>query len=343
MEQPLQQKKQRIEYIDLMKGFLMTFIMIIHCQLSFPNEYIDSLLRNIMIPLYFLLSGLFFKEYGSFKIFITKKINSLVIPYIFLSIFPHSLIYFRDMGYEPDIFTMIMAPYNFPLWFVRCLFFTYIFYYIFIRLTKRLNNKVRFVLVWLIALAAWIANKYMIDIEKNILPLHILYVFNIITAIVTLPFFYIASWIKEKGLLTAKFKILHITILAIIMLFIGIYTSQNDVEYYTTNLGHNFLFLYISAFSGTYVIWYIAYMLKRLIIFSNIGKYSLIVLGIHVPVIIMLTYNTTLPNQYVACITFLLMTPLSWIIGKLFPYFTAQKDLFYCDAQGKLHWGWNRK
>lgn len=78
--------QKRIEYIDLMKGICIILIILLHNQIHIPNDNINDILRNMRIPLYFCLSGLFFKEYNGFLDFITRKFNKLIIPFIFLPI-----------------------------------------------------------------------------------------------------------------------------------------------------------------------------------------------------------------------------------------------------------------
>lgn len=88
-------EKKRIEYIDLMKGICITMVVLLHCH-YFEGEkaIIDTYLRPLRMPLYFFLAGLFFKTYSSFKCLLIKKINNLVIPYLFFSILafvPHMM------------------------------------------------------------------------------------------------------------------------------------------------------------------------------------------------------------------------------------------------------------
>lgn len=44
-------------------------------------------LRGMRMPLYFILSGLFFKDYGGFLNLLVKKANKILIPFLF-SIWP---------------------------------------------------------------------------------------------------------------------------------------------------------------------------------------------------------------------------------------------------------------
>ena len=52
--------KKRIEFIDLAKGVCILLVIMMHTDVNvdFPG------LRGMRMPLYFILSGLFFKDYG---------------------------------------------------------------------------------------------------------------------------------------------------------------------------------------------------------------------------------------------------------------------------------------
>lgn len=122
-----------------MKGICIILIILLHNQISFPCENLNHILKNMRIPLYFCLSGLFFKEYNGFIDFITRKFNKLTIPFIFFSYFPIILCY---IGHKYELKTyilMVIEPYNAPLWFLRCLFITYILYFFFRKITKELS------------------------------------------------------------------------------------------------------------------------------------------------------------------------------------------------------------
>lgn len=62
--------KNRIEFIDLAKGICIILVVMYHCGLGglIPG---DKLLR---MPLYFVLSGLFFKDYGKASL-VKKRTN----------------------------------------------------------------------------------------------------------------------------------------------------------------------------------------------------------------------------------------------------------------------------
>ena len=144
-------RKERIEYIDLMKGICIILIILLHNNILFTDN-VNDMLKNMRIPLYFTLSGLFYKEYNGFYDFITRKFNKLIIPFIFFSYFPFALCELGN-NYERSIVSYLfmgIEPYNYPLWFLRSLFITYILYFIVRKVTKRLSIGAQTISIFLI-------------------------------------------------------------------------------------------------------------------------------------------------------------------------------------------------
>lgn len=327
--------KNRIEYIDLMKGICIILIILLHNHIHSSNDSINDILRNMRIPLYFCLSGLFFKEYNGFCDFITRKFNKLIIPFIFFAYFPYALCEI-GLNYERSIKTyllMSIIPYNYPLWFLRCLFVTYILYFLFHKITKRLSLTVQTISIFLIAFFTYTI------IQNLTIPIKILEnsIFNIITAFIALPFFHIASIVRRKGFLSQNISNKYIIVLFIIFFFIWILTFQNNIDYRTIQFGKNFVFLYASALGGTGCVWCIAYIIKKMFYISYIGRYSLIALGTHYPLILLFN-SMGVHNKYIVFLCILIVMPgVIYVFKKYFPYMTAQKDLFvYKDGKFKL-------
>ena len=70
--------KQRIDYIDLMKGIVIMLVLMIHFDIEFGN-HIDDMLLYVRMPVYIFLSGLFYSNYSSFKELVIKKTNKYII------------------------------------------------------------------------------------------------------------------------------------------------------------------------------------------------------------------------------------------------------------------------
>lgn len=70
--------KPRIEFIDLAKGLCIIIVIINHIRpFDIPG------FQSMRMPLYYILSGLFFKDYGGFVSLLIKKMNKLLIPFLF--------------------------------------------------------------------------------------------------------------------------------------------------------------------------------------------------------------------------------------------------------------------
>ena len=78
--------KPRIEWIDTAKGICILLVAYSHVYLGDHPTFLHFQ-DYFRMPLYFLLSGLFFKTYNSFPNFILKKTNKLLIPFVFAYIF----------------------------------------------------------------------------------------------------------------------------------------------------------------------------------------------------------------------------------------------------------------
>lgn len=169
---------------------------------------------------------------------------------------------------------------------------------------------------------------------------HIIY--NMITAFVALPLFYIASTIKQKGLLSQAINKKQLIILFFLFFTVWALTFQENIDYQYMHFGKNFIFLYLSALGGIGCVWCIAYILKRVFYVSYVGRYSLIALGTHYPLILLFKLMG-IDNKYLIALCVLLVMPgVIWVFKRYFPYFTAQKDLLVYE-NGKLKLHLNRK
>lgn len=72
---------KRNRYIDTVKAVGIFLVILGHHQTIF-TQYIYS----FHMPLFFFLSGIFHKNYNSYRNFFEKKIKLLIIPYFFFAI-----------------------------------------------------------------------------------------------------------------------------------------------------------------------------------------------------------------------------------------------------------------
>ena len=119
--------KERIQYIDLAKGICILLVVVDHISnegyFSAGDYPLNEIFEQMRMPLYFILSGLFFKDYaGGIKEFLLRKVNKILVPYLFF------ILLFRGVGWLVRNYTGFASTgVNIddiwgPLWFLRCLF-----------------------------------------------------------------------------------------------------------------------------------------------------------------------------------------------------------------------------
>lgn len=146
-------EKKRIEYIDHLRGLALIGVVWFHT--AHPT-FLDFSWR---IPLFFFISGIFFRPYSP-KVFFKKKINQLLVPTIFFYLLyclfyialwagkNHGLVGF-NYGVFWDIFGLYSGSESFtmnpPLWFIFALLDIQLVLYGLLKLT---SNK------WIIIIAS---------------------------------------------------------------------------------------------------------------------------------------------------------------------------------------------
>ncbi|MCH5329005.1 MAG: acyltransferase family protein, partial [Coprobacter sp.] len=114
--------RPRIAFIDLAKGICILLVVLYHLDgqiFGIPNF---SALR---MPLYFALSGLFFKPGGDITAFTVKKTNNILIPFLFWVLLGYALQFLYHAIEQHEIyppgklvegFTTRIIPPNYTLW-----------------------------------------------------------------------------------------------------------------------------------------------------------------------------------------------------------------------------------
>ena len=135
--------KKTDKFINFLKGIGILLVVIGHVS---ENNYISKIIYGFHMPLFFYVSG-FGLSYAnsdqSFKKFIKNKIKKILVPYIIFSILFLIYWYFIERRFRSDfgnITSMIINIFfpmvnqklyipNIALWFLPCLFVTYILFF----------------------------------------------------------------------------------------------------------------------------------------------------------------------------------------------------------------------
>lgn len=339
--------KQRIDYIDLMKGIVILLVVIGHSHLPLP-EHLRNMLVYTRMPLFVFISGLFFSTYGgSFKQLLVKKANKLIVPYIafrllFVLLLPLTNEYFslamlKSIVYrfltEGDIYNL-----NHPLWFLKLLFVLALLGYCAEFLLKKHSKLFRLGVVMAMSFVVFLCNNYLWGIcPEDVSPDRICFLYKIclIQALILLPLYYAAYLFRDKILCPHKplymWMILPVAMAALYLM------AEGPTWYYGGFFTRNYLKLWLAQLAGIYVIYFIGYMLKRVPYVSYVGRYSLVVLVTHVIVCDFAAATLHIHNSYAhVAIVFATAPAMIWLLTRYMPHFTAQKDLIRLDEKGKI-------
>lgn len=316
--------RPRQHYIDLAKGICMLLVVAMHCSVVFHFP-LPVVFRNLRMPLYFMLSGLFFRDYGGFFNLLEKKTNKILVPLIFFSITGFLFSELPDILSGDDLqATLSESFFNFPtnyaLWFLIALAFdNFIFFYL-----KRLlrNNLLILPLTILMSMVT-----YLIDSRGIQLPFFISPIVN------GLVFFTLGQILATTPVITsARTSWLQLTAgIGIFMLglMLRYFFGAAYLDYKVNNWVGNPFLTYCISFFLVIGFMFICKHVKWLPIVSYIGRYSIIVLGVHIT-LMTIAYRLPIDFHRYPLVFYGIVLGASWllipILKRYFPQFTAQNE-----------------
>ena len=338
------QQKQRLPYIDFMKGLCIMLIVLQHVDVE--NNFFVSIhiqlnpaLQTFRIPMYYFLSGIFFKTYDGFSDFMRRKVNNLIIPLIFfevLCVFVAWLVslYKQSHGIESSIgfsWLYLLDPittrgwhYTFPMWFLLSLFEVNILFYL---IQKYLPPIGRVVAVVVLAGLGYACARYHHPHPLQ-LPLH----FD--TALVAIPYFYLGWIVKQKGgLEPSPHDKWGLLVFIPVMVFAFFFSQGFGINQQGLPRWHK---LYGVPFISLLAMFWACKNLPKVPVVTYFGRYSIVILCTHVmfcaqmrPVAEALGVRGTLWVPLAAFfITMLVEAVIIAVLIRVFPRFTAQKEFF---------------
>ena len=325
----------RIEYIDLAKGICILLVVLDHIAnegyFSAGDYPLNEIFEQMRMPLYFMLSGLFFKDYaGGIREFLLRKTNRILIPYLFFifllrggSWLVRNYTGFASSGADID---GIWGP----LWFLRCLFFMNVIFAVVYYALRRTHagRLTQDILLGICMIGIGVAG-YRIGYLR----------LNLGTALTCMPLFW-AGFVLNRRLHMLQRRIPRGWALgSAVMLFALLHFLYVGENYFFSNTYSSPLpQLYLAGFSGSLAILLLSSVIGRLPIISYIGRYSIIVLCTHmVWVTLLVAFLHFLPEAYrqtgtlesliFLAVTIALSMSCCWSLSRYLPWFTAQKDL----------------
>lgn len=335
---------KRIDYIDLAKGFCILLVVLSHTFGPFNKTYANIMLGCFRMPLYFFLSGLFFKKYGGFFNFTLRKTNKLVVPFVFFTVTTYLLyavgwtvlghfdkikMFFHEIVINIQSEFVYLNP---PLWFLITLFETSLLFYLvfFIRskLTIKENGKkvIMAVMCFSIGILGYALGSYHIN-----LPLWL------DSSMTVLPFYYLGYFFREEtDILITKRLDKYIPAL---LVFCGliVYFLAEKIEIVTNTYSGNIFSFYVSAISGTLFVMLLSKLITKIPVISYLGRYSIIVLGTHWVLLYISGYflsfisNGWLLSGALFILVVFIEIPVVKFLLRYFPKFVSQEDLIKVD------------
>ena len=332
------------EYIDLAKGFCIILVVLFHCDIYFYHigyEFNTMVGNTFRMPLYYFLSGLFFKPYNGFFNFAIRKANKLLIPFFFFYFCTGVIVPFIlqelnvDMGIKSVIGWHSFIDFynekftNIPLWFLLSLFETNIIFYfclIFIeKYTKCFKIATLICILFIIGIIGFFMGRNNVNIQ-----------IFIDTSMTVLPFFAIGYIFRKYTHILEPNKWDKYWILFVLMSGgITYLLSGGNLMYIENKFDVHPIAFYVSGITGTLCVLFISKAIVKIPFISYIGRYSIMLLVTHLLLlaVVSLIINKIISNHDRAywctvCITLASYSIIIPLMKRFLPFVTAQKDLF---------------
>lgn len=265
---------ERIEYIDLAKGFCILLVVLRHTAnfTGYDFIYDYDIFQSCRMPLYYFLSGLFFKRYEGFGGFIKRKVNKLLVPFLFFYlVFACALPYlsskfgwhlYGDFNCGINIFNSLFIDtyiwFNSPIWFLLSLFWINVICYPLIWGANQLKNCSFWIVIFSLMLGVF--GYYLSEIGIRNWGF-------VGTSFTAIPFFTFGYLVKqETNMLQTKNSAILLSLIAFLciglMLLLG-----GRVDYIANHYSIPLWRCYICGLSGTLAILLFAKILNKYLLF----------------------------------------------------------------------------
>lgn len=268
---------KRLEYIDLAKGVGIFFIVALHIG-ALP-VWLPKL-SAAWVPLFFILSGMFFKPEERMGQMIIKKINTILIPFLFFYIASYLIFYLvnglvpgllrtdakgiQDLLYQEGYF-------NGPIWFLLSLFWDFIILWGIFKVFS--TTIIRILVVAVIGVIGIV-----LGLNHVFVPLKIAQSFT------ALPFMYIGYEVRKQGLMKKvkrKASLIVSVLLFLVSVCLAYWFGPCHLEPSTNNFVGNISFTLLIILSFSFATIFICKAIAYIPLLNYFGRYSLIPLCTH--------------------------------------------------------------
>ncbi len=340
----LKNYKSRISWIDIARCFSILIILYAHV---YDKSIVSDYVHLFHVPVFFILSGLVWKQATDRKKFAAGLLYGLVIPYLFAGIV--SIVIYQVLGHliTGDTLNLLncvkglfyansrtgLMAWNRPLWFIPCLFSVRIIWELIARIPKNYMQYIVVCIIW--ALAIIIVHTELSDLK---LP------WELEVALNALPYYTIGvvlnRYLKLRGETKLSKLILALSVAALFAFTVLICNWNDAALSFQYNHYGNYLLFFLGAAAGSAIIFCISMLIEKCKAFEFIGQNTLIILLWHkFPILLfqstgfgksMVKNADSITSIIVGIVLVLISALLSLLVGfifqKFFALFTMRKE-----------------
>lgn len=290
--------RQRVRYVDIAKGIGIILVVMGHNDFSLISPFAHKLIYSFHMPMFFFMSGMFFKPDVPFWTFLRNRFNRILKPFLSILL----LIYFASLSFSK--ISLVMASRRFlkamsgsgyyidwvQLWFLPHLFAVSIFAYLFFKAVKRIHSvQWQWVILAIIYIVGVLSMKLFWPFELDIMG-KTLTLYGLpygLDMMVVSGFFFIMGYEVNKNRRDAFFANPLTLLISGLLLFFLVWYLPARIDFNTRQFD-SLIVNTAEALIGILFIVALSRQLERLVLLSSalsyIGEASLIVLIFQVPI-----------------------------------------------------------
>lgn len=284
--------KVRLSYIDVAKGLAIIMIVYQHVLTYFDGyNQMEQYMQGFRIPLFFILSGCFFKTYSDASEYTKRKINTLLVPFVFFyllfTVLMPNVLYaigyqglrqVDSLGWSSLLNFWVGRGYsNNPVWFLLALFWVSMLFYVFKKLSERCRCS--YLCLGLLSVIAGLCGVACghVGIRECM---------NMDCALTAMPYYYFGYVMKTKTDVMENMPSRWLCLISALLCFVVVYLISPGCDYLANMYSWKVVpALYVTGIVGTIGVVLVANILQKSSLLKFYGKNTLTILCMQMPVI----------------------------------------------------------
>lgn len=261
-------EKKRVEWLDIMKGVLILFVILSH---SYPSQLYRFFFTPFFLTMFFWASGYTFSAKSNFKDFLYGKVKRLLIPFVCLGSIRVLIMCFlskQNIWTGFTNFALQISCRGDEMWFVSCLLVSSLLFYCIMKAVKyrklKKENPIILVCSAVLMLLGFIDIKLL-----KIRCIWELEIACVMTFYMALGFYYR----KEGERLTKIVENKKVVLVSAFLYMVLVFGIQNPADIHAEQIPSVFLFVVTSLLAIIPLLW-----VSRILSYKKIKK-QLIFLG----------------------------------------------------------------